>query len=79
VSEVAPDWVLHHILGTAGKILHRVSTEWNEQHIDRDGRMETGHLTLEGKDSEIENGKETTVEYMLDDRQSAKSDIYQPN
>jgi hypothetical protein len=73
VSEVAaPDWVLCNILGTAREILHRVSRERNERHIDRDGRTETGYLTLEGNDSEMENGKETTVEYMLDDRQISK-------
>jgi hypothetical protein len=72
VSEVAPDWVLCNILGTAREILYRVSMEWNERHIDRDRRMETGYLTLEGNDSVMENGKETTVEYMLDDRQISK-------
>jgi hypothetical protein len=72
VSEVASDWVLCNILGTAREILHRVSTEWNEQHADRDGRMETGYLTLEENDSVMKNGKETTVEYMLDDRQISK-------
>jgi hypothetical protein len=51
-----------------------MSIEWNEQHVDRDGRMETatGYLTLEGNDTAMENGKEAIVEYKLDDRQISK-------
>ena len=66
VLEVAPDWVAGTISDEAREIVHRVATDWNERHVNIEGRTETGYLTLVGNDDKKE-------EYVLfDDRQVSK-------
>jgi hypothetical protein len=66
VLEVAPDWVEREITKEAKEIIHRVATDWNERHVNIDGRAETGFLTLEGNDDKKE------VHKLTDERQISK-------
>jgi hypothetical protein len=73
VVEVAPDWVHRNVDEDAQEIIHRVNKEWNEQHIDLNGRVESGFLTLEGNDTmKDKDGKVLMIDYKWDDRQISK-------
>lgn len=65
VLEVAPDWVGSNVSDETRVILHRVATDWNERHVNKEGRVETGFLTLVGNDDKKE-------EYTWDNRQISK-------
>jgi hypothetical protein len=49
-----------------------VQKDWYEEHVDNYGRKEIGFLTIQGNDTIMEDGKEKTVEYILDERQISK-------
>jgi hypothetical protein len=56
----------------AREILHQVQKDWYEEHVDNNGRKEIGYLTIQGNDTVMEDGKEKTVEYIFDERQTSK-------
>jgi hypothetical protein len=60
VVKVAADWVKGNITSDAVEILHQVSKDWNKKHVDMDGRVENGFLTLQGMDKKKKDGKEST-------------------
>jgi hypothetical protein len=61
------------------EILHRFSRDWNEQHVDRNGRVEKGFLTLEGMDTKLKDGKEQDVQYLLEDKRQISKIRYVPS
>jgi hypothetical protein len=64
--EVSPDWFQQNIS------VHQVQKDWYEEHVDNYGRKEIGFLTMQGNDTDMDNGKEKTMEYLFDERQISK-------
>jgi hypothetical protein len=56
----------------AKEIQHRVQKDWNEEHVNDEGRKEIGFLTIQGNDTVMEDGKEKTMDYLFDARQIIK-------
>jgi hypothetical protein len=79
VAEVAPDWVHRNVDMDAREVIHSVTKDWNEKHINLNGRVESGFLTLEGNDTmKDKDGKELVMDYVWDSRQISKVQYVPP-